>query len=92
MPVQTPEIEKIIEKLFWSTPAERRELLSAEVIVEQTLNYGNMQDVKALFGWLGMEQTAEIFFQQIKRKRNNYHPRTRHFFTLYFNRHASRNS
>ncbi len=92
MPSLTPEVKNIISKLFWSTPEKFHESLSPEAIVEQTLNYGNERDFKALTKWLGIDRVAEIFFQQIGKKRNNYHPRTRHFFILYFTRHASRNS
>jgi hypothetical protein len=87
---QTPEIEKMVQKLFWSTPPACKADLSAEVIVEQTLNYGNMQDVKALIDWLGIDQAADVFYEQVRKKRNNYRPRTLYFFSLYFNRHAHR--
>jgi hypothetical protein len=88
MPPLTPEIEKSIQKLFWSIPKDRTNGLSAEAIVEQILNYGNGQDFRSLIAWLGLDRTAEIFFRQISLTRNNYHNRTRRYFQLYFNRHA----
>lgn len=82
------EIIKIVGKLFWSVPEESKIKIAPEAIVEQTLNYGNAQDVRALIAWLGIDRTAEIFFRQISRERNNYRPRTCRYFTAYFNRHA----
>jgi hypothetical protein len=84
-------IENSIKKLFWSTPDHLWQNLSQEAIVEQILNFGNAQDVRALLNWLGIDVTASIFFKQISGKRNNYHKRTRNYFELYFARHASRN-
>jgi hypothetical protein len=84
-------LEKTIKKLFWSTPDSLKPNLSQDVIVEQILNFGNGDDVRALLEWLGIDQTADIFYRQISQQRNNYHKRTRHYFALYFARHAFRN-
>lgn len=65
--------------------------LSAESIVEATLNYGDWDDVQTLIKILGMKKTAEIFHRKsIKSKfgRTNYAPKTINFFTLYFKKYA----
>ena len=64
--------------------------LNEEAIVEATLNYGNWRDFQTLAGILGIERVAEIFRKQMVtgRQKGNYHPKTRHYFSLYFTRHA----
>ena len=75
--------------LFWSVKAEDKLNLSEEVVVETILSYGDIEDIKRLFQIIGIHRVAAIFQSQISYPRNNYHPRTKHFFQLYFNRHAS---
>jgi hypothetical protein len=62
--------------------------LNAEAIVEATLNYGDWNDVQTLIGILGMERTAEVFRKEAAKQRCNIHPKTKHFFTRYFAKHA----
>lgn len=67
------------------------EKLSDESIVEHVLNYGDWDDVQKMIKILGIKKTAEIF--RVKSKpskmgRQNYAGKTKHFFTLYFNKHA----
>lgn len=64
--------------------------LNPEAIVEAVLNYGNWDDVQKLIKILGIKKVARIFRAQTSpsRMRINYHPKTAHFFRLYFNRHA----
>lgn len=65
--------------------------LKAESIVEATLNYGDWDDVQALIKILGIKKTAKIFRAKSKPSkigRQNYHAATKHYFTLYFNKHA----
>ena len=64
--------------------------LNNEAIVEAVLNYGNWDDVQRLIKILGIKKMARIFRTQTSpgRMRINYHPKTAHFFKLYFNRHA----
>lgn len=86
-------LKRFIQKnksLFWWI--KDKENISEELVVETILNYGTRETVKELFDILGIERVAEIFFKQIKRKRNNYNPRTINFFSLYFERYARRNS
>lgn len=64
--------------------------LSAESIVEHTLNFGSWQDVQELVAILGRNETARIFFDQQARRRTNYRPAIAHYFTLYFREYAPR--
>ncbi|MFZ2969708.1 MAG: hypothetical protein WA063_01020 [Minisyncoccia bacterium] len=65
--------------------------LNAESIVEATLNYGDWDDVQALIKILGIKKVAKIFRAKSKPSkmgRQNYDIRAKHYFTLYFNKHA----
>jgi hypothetical protein len=74
--------------LFWYIKPDAKEKISLELLVETILNYGTLEDVKALFDLLGMKTVARIFFKQSTRARSNYLPKVKNFFTLYFKRHA----
>ena len=76
------------ETLFWGVKPEEKENISLNVLVETILNYGNEKNIRTLFDLVGVKTVAEIFSRQISGKRSNYHQRTKHFFQLYFNRHA----
>lgn len=67
--------------------------LDEEAIVEAVLNYGDWKDVQGLIKILGIHRVARIFRLQThpNRSRINYHPKTKHFFSLYFKRHARGN-
>lgn len=65
--------------------------LGPESIVEAVLNYGNWEDVQELIRIMGIERVAEIFRENSKPSamgRQNYEEKTKHYFTLYFNKHA----
>jgi hypothetical protein len=92
--MNSPEIKEFIKEhgyLFWWVPEKDKENLSPRSLVEAILNYGNEKDVKKLFELLGINTVAEIFYRYTAGPRSNYFPRTKHFFTLYFKRHASGN-
>ena len=72
--------------LIWYT--KNYDGLSAESIVEATLNCGNWDDVQTLIKILGVKKTARIFFKQAAQKRSNYHKKTERYFALYFKKHA----
>jgi len=76
------------EALFWGVKPEDKVNISLNVLVETILNYGNEKSVKRLFNLIGVKTVAEIFFRQISGRRSNYHQRTKHFFEIYFKRHA----
>ena len=50
--------------LFWYTPEAKKEEISDNLLVETILNYGTMEDVKALFDLMGMEKVADVFSLQ----------------------------
>jgi len=85
------EIKKFIRKnssLFWWIKPEEKMNISINALVEAVLNYGNEKSVKRLFDLVGIKIVADIFYRQISGKRSNYHQRTKHFFQIYFKRHA----
>lgn len=61
---------------------------SEEAIVESVLNYGDFDDVKKMIKILTIKKTASIFNRQIQRKRNNYDPKIKNYFKLYFKKYA----
>jgi len=89
------ELKQYIEDrkhLFWYSPAPKSETVSDELLVEIILNYGSMDDVRALFSVMKITNVAKIFFDSInksERRKGNYHELTRNYFTLLFNRYAS---
>lgn len=85
------EIKKFIlenSTLFWWIKPEEKTNISIDALVEAVLNYGNEKNIKRLFDLVGIKTVADIFYHQISSKRSNYHQRTKHFFQLYFKRHA----
>jgi len=64
------------------------ENLSEESIIENTLNYGEFEDIKKMISIIGMQKVAGIFFRQVKRRRNNYRKEIAHYFKLYFKKHG----
>ena len=48
--------------LFWYTPEAKKKDISDSLLVETILNYGTMDDVKALFSLMGMDKVAKVFF------------------------------
>jgi hypothetical protein len=89
--MNTPEIKQFIKEhstLFWYTPDGKKEDISNELLVETTLNYGNMDDIRQLIRIMGMEQISGIFLGLDGRKKLNYYPEIRNFFSLLFNKYA----
>ncbi len=72
--------------LVWST--KNYDNLSKEAVVEAVLNYGDFDDIKKMIKILGIKKTAEIFFKQSNKKRNNYNPKIVNYFSLYFEKYA----
>jgi hypothetical protein len=85
-------IEEYIEErkdLFWSIHDSQKKHISEAVLLETILNYGTLEDVRELIEILGLEHTAEVFYQTTEnRTRKNYFPQVEHFFKLYFDRHV----
>ena len=88
--------EEYIEKrkyLFWSIHNSQKKNISDNVLVETILNYGTLEDVRALIDLLGLEKTAEVFYHATEnRERKNYFPEVENYFTLYFDRHVRQHS
>jgi hypothetical protein len=72
--------------LFWYI--KDKEEISPEVAVEQVLNFGDFKDVNPLFKIVGLKKSAVIFRRQIKKKRCNYRPEIKNYFSLYFKKYA----
>ncbi|MDD5013089.1 MAG: hypothetical protein PHD93_01665 [Candidatus Pacebacteria bacterium] len=82
------EFTKERKYLFWYI--KDLESLSKESIVEHVLNYGNWKDFKELTSIMGIDEVARIFRVQAQKQRNNYRPKVKNYFNLYFNEHAPR--
>ena len=89
--MNSPEIREFIREnasLFWDIREDKKEDISLEALVETVLNYGDLQTVKRLFELVEIQKVAEIFQSVSERRKKNYLPLVRNFFTLYFARHA----
>lgn len=63
--------------------------LSEESIFEHVLNYGNWEDVQEFIKSMGINESLQIFKKLAGQKRPNLRPEIRHFFNLYFKKHAA---
>lgn len=85
------EIKEFVKKrkyLFWYI--KDTDNLSKESIVEHILNYGDWNDFKELINIMGIDSIAEIFRIQSQKQRNNYRPKIKNYFQLYFDKCAPR--
>lgn len=73
--------------LLWYFPDEAKKKISDNTLVEMILNNGDWAGFERLIDTIGLQKVADIFFEHVNRRRNNYRKQTRHFFTLYFNEH-----
>jgi hypothetical protein len=95
--MNSPEVKQFIREhssLFWYTPEDKKEEISAEFLVETILNYGDKNAVIQLFSLLGINKVADVFFNSInisQRRRGNYHELTVNYFTHVFRKYAQRN-
>jgi hypothetical protein len=81
--------------LFWYTPDNEKENISREFLVEQVLNYGDINAVRKLFKIIGINDVARIFFNALAespRKKGNYQELTINYFTLLLDKYACRDS
>jgi hypothetical protein len=74
--------------LFWDVKNPAR--LSERAVVEAVLRHGDMDDFYQVRDTLGLRRVADIFQDMAKAPRGNLSPKTKHFWTLYFQRHAPR--
>lgn len=75
--------------LFWDIPEKALDTISQEAILERTLAYGDMKEIKQLFNIIGVHKSQQSFSKIIKKKRVNLKPSTINYFRLYFENHAS---
>ncbi|MDO8655530.1 MAG: hypothetical protein Q7R48_03960 [bacterium] len=72
--------------LFWST--KNYDGLSNAAVVEGVLNYGDMDDVRELLSFMGIQEVAKTFRENTNRARVNYDPKIVNYFKLYFQKYA----
>ncbi len=87
--MESSTLEQFIEKrphFVWYV--DKKSQLSAEAVVEAVLNYGDWEDVQEVFRIVGLNEAAAIFTKKAGQRRNNFRPRTSHYFSLYFKKHA----
>jgi len=86
------ELQNFIKKrkgLVWYVKDVTK--LDPESIVEHVLNFGDWDDVMEMIRIMGIKKVAKIFWRESKPKRwgrTNYRPEIRHYFNLYFKKHA----
>jgi len=89
--MNSPELKAFIRQksnLFWDVPENKKEEISPAFLVETILNYGTLDDIKALIKIMGMKDISRIFFSASGRKKLNYYPEIYNFFSLFFTRYA----
>jgi hypothetical protein len=92
--MNSPEIKQFIHEqsnLFWYIPADKKEEISNEILVETILNYGDINAVIRLIHLLGIKEVAKIFSDSLtisNRRKGNYHELTINYFTLVFKKYA----
>ncbi len=89
MDTQREKFIQACRPLFWSVSDANLPHISDELLVETILNYGNLQQVRALIDLLGLGQVAAIFAKTTRgRVRNNFFPEVANYFNIYFQRHV----
>ena len=58
--------------------------ISDRSVLEHSLNYGTMSDVRTLIKILGIERSSKLFSSLASAKRQNLRPQTKNYFKLYF--------
>ncbi|MBI4648969.1 MAG: hypothetical protein HY738_20860 [Bacteroidia bacterium] len=87
----SPELKQFIRDhsyFWWWVPESAKENVNLNSVVEATLNYGTLEDIKKLFEIAGIKKVAEIFYQDTNRERINYFPMIKNYFELYFKKYA----
>lgn len=85
------EIKAFIKKhnhLFWYIPKDKKEDISKDILVEFTLNYGSLEDIKHLIDIMGIAGMAQVFYNAKGRKKMNYYPEIYNFFDMFFSKYA----
>lgn len=74
--------------MLWYTPDDTKHAISDELLVETILNNGTLDDYRELRDILTPKKLAHIFFSANGRKRGNYYPEIRNFFSLILKQYA----
>jgi hypothetical protein len=86
----TPKpIDVFIEKhkhLFWYTPEDKKAGISDEMLMENVINYCDLNTIKELFAIWGLQKSKRVFEGMKGRKAHNFYPEIYHFFSEYFKR------
>ncbi|PKP60329.1 MAG: hypothetical protein CVT88_03355 [Candidatus Altiarchaeales archaeon HGW-Altiarchaeales-1] len=93
--MNSPEIKKFIREnssLFWWIKEDEKENISIDFLVETILNYGDEKSVKKLFDLVGIDNVADIFYEQTSHRRVNYFPPVVNFFNLYFKKNVCKST
>jgi len=89
------EVQEFIKEqrhIFWYIPEKEKVNISHEVLIEFIFNYGDINAVKKLIALLGLNKTAEIYFNTIhmsERRKGNFHELTLNFFSILLSKYAS---
>jgi len=89
--MNNPELKAFIRRnrnLFWHTPRDKKEDVNPEFLVETILNYGDMDEIRAMMKIIGIKEISKIFLRAEGRKKLNYYPEIYNFFSLYFAKNA----
>jgi len=88
------ELKQFVSKhksLFWYTPESKLLSIGSDLLLENILNYGTLEDVKELIKIMGIDKVSEVFYAANGRMVGNYYPEIYNFFNLIFSRYAFRN-
>jgi len=58
--------------------------LSPVSVLEHVLNYGDWEDVQNFIKIMGFAKTKQLFIISLKKKRTNYQPAIKSYFSRYF--------
>jgi len=75
--------------LLWWVKESDKEKINDGALVEMILNDGDWKGVQRLITLLGIKKVRKIFLKQTSGMRCNYRRQTKHFFTLFFEKHVS---
>lgn len=92
--MHSPEIKAFIREhsnLFWYIPADKKEEISLELLVETIFNYGDLNDIRNLINIMGFNHLSVIFNNLHGRKKLNYYPEIYQFFSNLIQRYAPTN-
>jgi len=74
--------------LFWDTPEKFKTNISDELLLEQILNYADLNTIKEYIKIIGFENAREIFNNLKGRRKQNIYPEIYALFSEYFKRYV----